>query len=223
MTRAIFGKRQTPPIPAPGPLLNAVLVPRGAAASSDIWSMGEALHLFVTDAQERSLFRLEELPADAVAVFRAYELANELANWTLGGWHGNMRPDAERIDQTIAGLRLVGSSELADVAALASIAWSAGKPLDGFETNRDQEDALMPQCSAWVRHSPLTRVLGDGGLDTVYKETMKALGRCNPAYPRRRVIENDARQRRGLKPKPPIEGNPCTLEDLIAEMQARYG
>jgi len=221
MIRASFGKRLSH-LPT-APVIQVVLVPKGAAASSDIWAMGEALHMFVAEAQERALFRIEGLPQDAIAVFRAYELASALSNWTLGDWHREMRLTPEQIDQTILGLRLIGSNEIADVAARAKIAWLAGEPLDQFTTSREMEEPLIGQCSAWVRHSPLTRVLGDGQRDTVYKEVMKALGRCNPNYARRRVAEDEGRRMRRIRPLAPLEGEPCTLDELIAEMQLRYG
>ena len=54
MIRASFGKRLSH-LPT-APVIQVVLVPKGAAASSDIWAMGEALRMFVTEAQERALF-----------------------------------------------------------------------------------------------------------------------------------------------------------------------
>src|SRR5688572_18507230 len=93
--------------------LELALVPKGAAISSDVRALGEALHMFVTEAKERALFTLDELPADVVAVFRAYEFANALDSRTIASWFVSVDPDQKLVDETATGLGLIGCDAMA--------------------------------------------------------------------------------------------------------------
>lgn len=226
MLPRLFGKKVAPPLSNP---LNFIVIPKGAAISSHDWSMGEALHLFCTYATEDALFTESDLPSNSVAVFRAYEFANELSNWTIIGWLGSTS-GTRPVAQTVTGLRLIGADDEADVLEQAGLAWSAktprdefGESADKFKLSPEQEGALVGRCSQWVRASPETIILGDGASDTVYKETMKRLHLCNPNYRSRAAVLNERRARAGLKPVERDGGTPQTLPQLVAEMQALFG
>lgn len=226
MFRRQFGKRE---LPSRTNEIDIILIPGGAAASADAWALGEALLMFITEAQQRALFQLNELPPDAIAVCRAYEFGNALGDWTVGGWFSSSS-GARPVAETIRGLRLIGANDVADLLHEAANVWTSGGPEDAraaamerFNTSREQEKPLIGQCSEWVRAWPRTMILGDGKLDITYKEVMKQLYRCNLEYVRRRTAENQRRMRLGLKPAAQAQGKPCTLEELIAEIERQHG
>ncbi len=211
MQRVPFGRRTTPVTAGPT-CLSRILIPQGAAQADDDWSMGEALHLFISDAVERSLFTLDELPAEAVAVFRAYELGNELSNITLASWFSTFGTDPTRVQQTHQGLETIGALSLArDFETIRQGETTQISPVD--------EQAVVGQCSAWVRRWSGTMVLGDGNHDEHYKRVMRELARCNPAYGERWSTLNAHRAGRNLAPVTRIEGSPTNLDELIAEMR----
>jgi hypothetical protein len=208
-----------------------IFVPRGAVASAEEWSLSEALDIFVRVSCDRALFTPAELPADAVAVLEAYYFANALFNHTIGGWltsTSGKRP----VSDVARGLRLIGESTMAErVEAVAAVRQSAASEAAAIEAMQRleadwewiEEEHLIRQCSDWVRHSPLTVVLGDGALDTVYKQVMQQLFRCNAHYAERKAAEDEVRMRMGLQPKAQLQGTLCTLDQLIAEMQRLHG
>lgn len=211
------------------PSLDRILVPLGAVNLDETWSLGEALHLFVKEAVDHSLFVLGELPIDAVAVFRAYEFANGLADWTISGWFTNFDPTPRRVEDIVRGLKRIGADQTATLVEQAGQIWAgsgdfkSAAEADRFDTTSVGEAKLIAQSSLWVRESPLTVVLGDGGRETVYKQVMLQLFRCNPAYPERRKAQDERRIRLRLKPVGPSPYQPCSLDELIAEMQMRHG
>lgn len=216
-----FGKRQQS-----ANCLDRILIPGGAAASADEWSLSEALHLFVTEACERALFTRDELPADALAVLGAYHVANELVEgYTIGGWLS----ERERPVILVAhGLRMIGAADLAELLEVAARApRTEGEPSERSANpaalGPQRWESLISLCSQWVRQSPLTVVLGDGRLDTEYKQLMLQLCRCNAHYAERRQAEDERRTRLRLAPRPRIEGPATTLEQLIAEMRRLHG
>lgn len=223
MTPRLFGRKIAKPFSRE---LDVILVPMGAANSRDDWALGEALHMFCVYAQEQALFAEDELPADAVSVFRAYEFANDLSNWTISGWFQSASSNRP-VAQTVTGLELIGADSVARILEQAGEAWEVGRrdssqsePMDRFRLSREQEESLVGLCSQWVRSSPRTVILGDGAADAVYKETMKRLYLCNPEYPAREAVQNDRRARLGLTPSVRERGALRTLEQLIAEVKS---
>lgn len=151
MNRPMFGNRQS----APATHLDRVLIPRGAALSLEQWSMAQALFDFVMVATERALFHVEELPADVVAVFRAYQLAGDLDGKEIDYLFCNEH-FAARAGQVVEGLRLIKMDALADVIRSASEAWDAcsDQPAEArpaimkrFATARAGEDGIAARCS----------------------------------------------------------------------------
>lgn len=226
MIRFLFGKKPSPPTQ-----LHRVLIPQGAAASPAQWSMAEALVAFVMAATERALFRWDELPAHAVAVFRSYQLAGDLDGKGIDYLFCNENY-AAKAGEVVQGLRLIEMNALADVIQSASDAWIACSDqsavvqqatMQRFAEYHAQQDGIAQRCSDWIRSSDLTLVLGDGRLDTVYKEVMKQLYRCNPYYAERRTAADQHRTRLGLRPVGPPALGPCSLEQLIADTEQKWG
>lgn len=226
MKRPIFGKRQAPPN-----RLDVILVPQGAVAAAPEWSLSEALDIFVSVARDRALFTPDELPADAIAVLEAYYFANELLNHTISGWFTSSSGERP-VSDVARGLRLIGEAEMAErVEKAARVRQSAASEaaavaaMQRLEADWEwvDEDQLISQCSDWVRHSPLTVVLADDALDTVYKQVMQQLFRCNAHYAERKAAEDEVRVRMRLQPRPQLQGTRCTLDQLIAEMQRLHG
>lgn len=225
MKRPVFGKRA--PVPN---RLGVILVPRGAVASAQEWSLAEALDMFVAVAREDALFTPEELPADAVAVLEAYYFANDLLEgYGFPEWFGRTR-NILRVEAISRGLRLIAAPEVADKFLQAAALWQAGgadaerdAALASLRPTSEEHEPFISWCSDWVRHSPLTVVLGDGGLDTVYKQVMLQLFRCNARYAERKTAEDERRVGMRLQPKAQLQGTHCTLDRLIAEMQRLHG
>lgn len=225
MIRPVFGKR-----PAVPNRLDVILVPQGAVASAREWSLSEALDLFVAVAREDALFTPDELPADAVAVLEVYLFANDLLEgYGFPEWFGRAR-SIHWVEAIARGLRLLAAPGMADKLEQAAALWQAGGPhaerdaaLQRVRPTEEEHGPLIRRCSEWVRHSPLTVVLGDGGRDTVYKQVMQQLFRCNAHYAERKAVEDERRIRMRLQPKPQLQGTRCTLDQLIAEMQRLHG